>query len=109
MCARRGLDDAAALAHAPSAGGEAEHVRLTAPMPGSILRVEVVAGDRVEARQPLLVLEAMKMEHPLLAPIDGVVEAVSVEAGATVQAGDALLSIRSWLPEGGLGASRPRF
>jgi acetyl-CoA/propionyl-CoA carboxylase biotin carboxyl carrier protein len=92
---RRGLDDAAALAHAPSAGREAEHVRLTAPMPGSILRVEVAAGDRVEARQPLLVLEAMKMEHPLLAPIDGVVESVSVETGATVQAGDALLSLRS--------------
>ena len=64
-------------------------------MPGSILRVEVAAGDRVEARQPLLVLEAMKMEHPLLAPIDGVVESVSVETGVTVQAGDALLSIRS--------------
>jgi acetyl/propionyl-CoA carboxylase alpha subunit len=92
---RRGLDDAAALAHAPSAGGEAEHVRLTAPMPGSILRVEVAAGDRVAARQPLLVLEAMKMEHPLLAPIDGVVESVAVEVGATVQAGDALLAIRS--------------
>jgi acetyl/propionyl-CoA carboxylase alpha subunit len=92
---RGALDDAASLAHAPSTGGEAEHVRLTAPMPGSILRVEVAEGERVEARQPLLVLEAMKMEHPILSPIDGVVESVAAQAGASVQAGDALLSIRS--------------
>ena len=41
---------------------------VTAPMPGTVVRVLVEAGDRVEARQPLLVLEAMKMETPLLAP-----------------------------------------
>src|SRR5262249_37713792 len=53
-----------------SAHGES-HVG--APMPGTVIKVLVAAGDRVSARQPLLVLEAMKMETPLTAPYDAVV------------------------------------
>ncbi|MDX6397223.1 MAG: acetyl-CoA/propionyl-CoA carboxylase, biotin carboxylase, biotin carboxyl carrier protein, partial [Gaiellaceae bacterium] len=78
--------DSAAHAHAAGAGES----RVTAPMPGTVLRVEVAAGDRVEARRPLLVLEAMKMETPLTAPFDATVKAVHVEEGDRV-AGGALL------------------
>ena len=57
--------DSAAHDHG-AGGGEA---RITAPMPGTVIGVHVAAGDRVEARMPLLVLEAMKMETPLTAPV----------------------------------------
>jgi acetyl/propionyl-CoA carboxylase alpha subunit len=78
--------DSAAHEHA-GAGGES---RVTAPMPGTVLKVGVAAGDRVEARDPLLVLEAMKMETPLHAPFDATVRSVHVEEGDRV-AGGALL------------------
>ncbi|HVM69798.1 MAG TPA: biotin carboxylase N-terminal domain-containing protein [Gaiellaceae bacterium] len=73
--------------HHAAGGGEST---LTAPMPGTVVRVDVAAGDRVAARQPLLVLEAMKMETPLHAPYDAVVGAVHVREGDRV-AGGALL------------------
>ena len=76
------------LAAAPGTARETEGpAAVTAPMPGTVLRVLVAAGDRVEARQPLVVLEAMKMETPLLAPYDADVGAVHVEEGDTVAAG----------------------
>jgi acetyl-CoA/propionyl-CoA carboxylase, biotin carboxylase, biotin carboxyl carrier protein len=78
--------DDAAHAHA-AAGGEST---LIAPMPGTVIRVHVASGDRVAARQPLLVLEAMKMETPLTAPYDAIVKAVHVEEGDRI-AGGALL------------------
>jgi acetyl/propionyl-CoA carboxylase alpha subunit len=68
----------------------AEHSEITAPMPGTVLRVLVAAGDEVEARAPLIVLEAMKMETPLLAPFAARVRAVHVAEGDRV-AGGALL------------------
>jgi len=70
------------------AGGEQS--ALSAPMPGTVIRVLVTAGDRVEPRQPLVVLEAMKMETPLVSPYEAVVRAVHVAEGDRV-AGGALL------------------
>jgi 3-methylcrotonyl-CoA carboxylase alpha subunit len=67
-----------------------EHSELRAPMPGTVLRVLVAAGDRVAPRQPLVVLEAMKMETPLVAPYAAVVRAVHVREGDRI-AGGALL------------------
>ena len=67
---------------------------LTAPMPGTVVRVEVSAGTTVEAGAVLLVLEAMKMEHVVRAPADATVDEVSVEAGQQVDAG-ALLVVLS--------------
>jgi pyruvate carboxylase subunit B len=78
--------DAAAHAHGPAG----EQSAVTAPMPGTVLRVLVREGDRVEARQPLVVLEAMKMETPLLSPYDATVRALHVAEGDAV-AGGALL------------------
>ncbi|MGB8002906.1 MAG: biotin/lipoyl-containing protein, partial [Gaiellaceae bacterium] len=60
---------------------------------GTVVRVLVSAGDSVRARQPLLVLEAMKMETPLTSPYDAVVQAVHVEEGASVAAGSLLVEL----------------
>lgn len=66
---------------------------LIAPMPGSVVRVEATAGQRVSAGQPVLVLEAMKMEHQIRAPADGLVAEVLVGPGDQVQAGDVLATV----------------
>jgi biotin carboxyl carrier protein len=58
-----------------------------------VLRVLVVPGDEVVARQPLVVLEAMKMETPIAAPYAGRVTEVHVEEGATVAAGALLVAL----------------
>ena len=59
--------------------------RLSAPMPGNIIRVLVQAGEKVISGQPLLVMEAMKMEHTINAPADGIVEQVFFQTGDLVQ------------------------
>ena len=56
-------------------------------MPGTVIRVNVQAGATVEAGEPLVVLEAMKMETPLASPYDAVVDAVHVTEGDRVTAG----------------------
>ncbi len=71
-------------------GGAVEQSSVTAPMPGTVLKVLVEPGDRVSARQTLVVLEAMKMETPLASPYDATVRAVHVAEGDRV-AGGALL------------------
>jgi propionyl-CoA carboxylase alpha chain len=64
---------------------------LVAPMPGSVVRVLVDVGATVESGQPLVVLEAMKMEHTVAAPGDGTVGEVRVAAGQQVEAGAVLV------------------
>jgi biotin carboxyl carrier protein len=81
--------DVDAAAHA-GRSGPAEQSALTAPMPGTVIAVHVKEGDRVEARQTLCVLEAMKMETPVASPYEAVVRAVHVQEGDRV-AGGALL------------------
>ncbi|MBM7365873.1 ATP-binding protein [Gordonia hydrophobica] len=66
---------------------------LLAPMPGSVIRVAVAEGDRVTAGQPLLWLEAMKMEHTISAPADGVVSVLAVDEGRQLAVGDVLAVI----------------
>ena len=68
---------------------------LTAPMPGSVIRLPVVAGETVSAGQTLVVLEAMKMEHSLASPIDGVLSALPVEVGNQVSTGDVLAVVEA--------------
>jgi propionyl-CoA carboxylase alpha chain len=62
---------------------------LLAPMPGTVISVQAESGAAVEAGQPLLVLEAMKMQHTISAPAAGVLE-VAVQVGQQVSAGDVL-------------------
>jgi 3-methylcrotonyl-CoA carboxylase alpha subunit len=72
---------------------EAPTGRLTAPMPGRIVHLHVKEGDRVKHGDTLLVLEAMKMEHSILAPSDGIVKAVDFAVGDLVEEGVELLSL----------------
>jgi len=67
---------------------------LTAPMPGLVRAVHVQSGDRVVAGQPLVVLEAMKMEHTIRAPGDGIVADVHVAVGDQVSDGSELLGLQ---------------
>ena len=83
--------DVDAAAHQSAAQhGESD---LAAPMPGTVIKVLVAPGDRVQARQPLLVLEAMKMETPVVAPYDAVVRAVNVSEGDGVTGGAVLIEL----------------
>ncbi len=66
---------------------------LLAPMPGSVLRVGATVGDTVTAGQPLIWLEAMKMEHTVTAPSDGVLAELNVEAGQQVDVGSVLARV----------------
>ena len=75
--------------HTAPAGGET----VSSPMPGTILSVNVKAGDTVKAGQVLMILEAMKMENEIVSPVDGTVSAVSVNQGATVETGTLLCTI----------------
>jgi len=65
---------------------------ILAPMPGKVIAVDVAEGDRVTARQRLMVLEAMKMEHALTAPFDGTVTKLSAATGGQVQV-EAVLAV----------------
>ena len=79
--------------HGAGPAGTAEQAALTAPMPGTVIRVLAKPGDRVTHRQPLLVLEAMKMETPLVSPYDAVVKAVHVQEGDRVAGGAVLVEL----------------
>jgi len=67
--------------------------RLTAPMPGRVVQVLVSAGDAVRQGQPMMVVEAMKMEHTIMAPRDGIVAAVHFAPGEPVEEGAELIAL----------------
>ena len=80
---------APAAAPVSAASGDA----MTAPMPGTILRMLVNIGDEVKENQPLMILEAMKMENEVVANHAGKVAGIHVNQGQVVNAGDALITI----------------
>nr|WP_042195365.1 acetyl/propionyl/methylcrotonyl-CoA carboxylase subunit alpha [Kibdelosporangium sp. MJ126-NF4]CEL21966.1 Methylcrotonyl-CoA carboxylase biotin-containing subunit [Kibdelosporangium sp. MJ126-NF4]CTQ92746.1 Methylcrotonyl-CoA carboxylase biotin-containing subunit (EC 6.4.1.4) [Kibdelosporangium sp. MJ126-NF4] len=67
-----------------SSGSSAEGGPVTSPMPGTVLVVKASVGDQVSAGAPLLVVEAMKMEHTIVAPVDGTLTELHVQAGQQV-------------------------
>jgi propionyl-CoA carboxylase alpha chain len=67
---------------------------LLAPMPGTVARLGVAAGDRVSPGQPLLWLEAMKMEHVISAPAAGIVAELPVAVGQQVEVGSVLAVVK---------------
>jgi acetyl-CoA/propionyl-CoA carboxylase biotin carboxyl carrier protein len=92
---------AAAAAAAAASGGP-----VISPMPGTVTVVEVAEGQAVTAGQRLLVVEAMKMEHVLAAPVDGIVRDLRAKPGATV-AKDAVLAVVEPAPEAGREQEQP--
>ncbi|GII78650.1 acetyl/propionyl-CoA carboxylase subuit alpha [Sphaerisporangium rufum] len=78
----------------PGAGTAGDGV-VRSPMPGTVLLVKVNPGDRVTTGQPLLVVEAMKMEHTVTAPVDGVVAELPVRAGRPVEMDEPLAVVRA--------------
>ena len=82
-----------ALPRFPDPDHALAHGSLLAPMPGSVLRVAAAVGDTVVAGQPLIWLEAMKMEHTITAPTDGVLAELNVEPGRQVEVGAILARV----------------
>ena len=83
---------AAKEATAPAATAPAEGASVNAPLPGTILSVNVSAGQSVKKGDVLMVLEALKMENEILAPADGTVKSVNATKGQSVESG-ALLCV----------------
>ncbi|MBQ6466655.1 MAG: biotin/lipoyl-binding protein [Clostridia bacterium] len=84
---------AAPAAAAPVSAPSYEGAQVPAPMPGTILSVEVSAGQAVKTGDVLMILEAMKMENEIVSPCDGTVKQVLVQKGSTVDTGSMLAVI----------------
>ena len=82
---------AAPKAAAPAAGAGA--VKVTASVPGKVLKVVASAGQAVKAGDSIVILESMKMEIPLVAPQDGTVASIDTTEGASVENGDTLATM----------------
>ena len=67
---------------------------MTSPMPGTILAINVAAGDTVKRGQVLMVLEAMKMENEVMSPCDGKIASVNTSKGSSVESGTLLCVIQ---------------
>lgn len=79
-------------AKAPEATTPASADAMTAPMPGTILKILVNVGDEVKENQPVMILEAMKMENEVVAPKAGTVTGIHVTQGQMVNPGEALIT-----------------
>lgn len=79
---------------APVTTSQAGVDAMVAPMPGTVLKILVKTGDAVQANQPLLILEAMKMENEIVANQAGTVNGIHVTQGQVVNPGEPLLTIK---------------
>ena len=82
---------AAPKAAAPAAGAGA--VKVTASVPGKVLKIVAYAGQAVKAGDNIIILESMKMEIPVVAPQDGTVASIDTSEGASVENGDTLATM----------------
>ena len=82
---------AAPKAAAPAAGAGA--VKVTASVPGKVLKIVASAGQTVKAGDNIIILESMKMEIPVVAPQDGTVASIDTSEGASVENGDTLATM----------------
>lgn len=98
-----------ALPRFPEPGSAVEQGSLVAPMPGNVIRVGAAVGDTVDAGQPLIWLEAMKMEHTITAPTQGVLVELNVKTGQQVEVGAVLGVIASAAQPGAAGHDHPNL
>ena len=85
---------AAPAAAAPkAAAGAAGSVEVTASVPGKVFKIEANTDATVKAGDPIVILEAMKMEIPVVAPEDGTVASINVAVGDAVESGDVLATM----------------
>jgi propionyl-CoA carboxylase alpha chain len=96
----RGPAHLVALPRFPEPGSAVEQGSLVAPMPGNVIRLGAQVGDTVTAGQPLIWLEAMKMEHTIAAPTDGVLTQLNVNTGQQVEVGAVLARVEAPESEG---------
>ncbi len=81
-------------APAPKAASGAQgSIKVTAPMPGTILKMNVKVGDTIKANDLVCILEAMKMENEIFAAEGGVVKSIEAGQGASVNAGDVIITL----------------
>ncbi len=91
----RGPVHLVALPRFPEPGSAVEQGSLVAPMPGNVVRIAATVGDTVTAGQPLIWLEAMKMEHTITAPADGTLTQLNVSTGHQVEVGAILARVEA--------------
>jgi propionyl-CoA carboxylase alpha chain len=96
----RGPVHLVALPRFPEPGSAVEKGSLVAPMPGNVIRLGAAVGEKVTAGQPLIWLEAMKMEHTITAPADGVLAELNVNTGQQVEVGAVLARVEAPEAEG---------
>ncbi len=84
---------AAAPAAAPAPAAAAGGIEVTASVPGKVFKVEASVGQAVKAGDTIVILEAMKMEIPVVAPEDGTVASINVSVGGAVESGDVLATL----------------
>ncbi len=77
----------------PAASGAAGSIKVTAPMPGTILKLNVKVGDTIKANDLVCILEAMKMENEIFASEGGTVKSIEAAQGASVNSGDVIITL----------------
>ena len=85
---------ASAPAPAKQASAEVSSGSVVAPMPGTVIKIVKNVGDEVKAGELVLILEAMKMENEISAPVSGKIAAIYCTAGGTVNGGDVLFEVK---------------
>ncbi len=83
----------AASAAAPKAAGAAGSIKVEAPVAGKVFKIEASVGASVKRGDTILILEAMKMENPIVAPEDGTVASIDVAVGDAVESGAVLATL----------------
>ena len=90
---RAAAPKAAPKAPAAAPASSACSYEVNRPLPGKVFKVEASAGQAVKAGDPIVILEAMKMEIPVVAPEDGTVAGINVSVGDAVESGDVLATM----------------
>ena len=85
------IDSQAKYLRMRKGGDEKQQDKIVSPMPGKVVKIPVKAGDRLQAGDIVVVIEAMKMQNEIMAPEDGTVSDVRVSAGDTVATGDVMV------------------